>query len=270
MATNAGNVKVTSELESLDLRTSGKLIAELSRQAAGLEIFTLPGDGRKMLVHNFAVGSYDVLDVAPPPRTHVIHSVDSFVAIAEDFQTRADSKPRIWHGKDAVVLICDDDDRRDSVRLPLPASEPLSWLWNLKRQSEPMNQGELIRVLRLKLGQPSDLVAKFRKLDFSAGRTGKANVEHGKESLGREIIAEVNGVDALPDVLNVSVRITDVPGANSPQTVRVGLEIDAQREEFYLSPMPGELDAAIDRMHADLHDVLSNALPGLPVYYGSP
>jgi len=265
-----GDLKVTSELESFDLRTSGKLIAELSRRAAGLEIVTLPGDGRKMLVHNFAAGSYEVLDVAPPPRTHVIYSVDSFVAIAEDFQTRADSKPRIWHGKDAVVLVCDDNDRRDSARLALPASEPLSWLWNLKRKTEPMNQGELIRVLRLKLGQPSDLVAKFRKLDFSAGKTGAARVEHGKESLGREIIAQVNGVDDLPDVLDVSVRITDVPGANHPETIRVGLEIDATREEFYLSPMPGELEAAVDRMHADLHKKLIAALPGLPVYYGAP
>lgn len=252
----------------------GGLIAGLARQAAAVSLVTLPGDGRTVGVFNHATAELTYRPIEPAPRDHRVFSVESFTDIAARVVGSMRGLivgPVAWHGHDAVVLVCDDADRRDRVTLALPPSEPFTWLGQLAK-SPSMNQTTLIRVLRLKLGQPAELVSRFRKLDFSAGKTGASRVEHGKESLGREIQAVVQGIDELPDVLDVSVRITDVPGANKPETIRVGLEIDPQREEFFLAPMPGELEAAVDRMHADLHARLGNVLGevGIPVYYGAP
>ena len=252
----------------LDVRTSGALIADLAARAAKLEMEVLPGDRRELLIHNRATGAYEIRPIKPGPRNHVVHSVESFVDYARTCAENGDLEPVAWHGEETVVLVLDDCDRRDVVTLPIPKSDPLLWLMEAAREPIPMNQAVFVRTLRLKLGQPAELVGRFRKLDFAAGRSGAATILHGKESLGREVYAAVNAPEALPDVLNVSVRVTDVPGANALETIRVGLEIDAQREEFFLCPLPGELEAAVDRMHAALHKTLSVQLGEIPVYYG--
>jgi hypothetical protein len=262
-----------TKMEALDIKTSGKLIAVLSRNATAVEVKELPGDGRELLIHNHATGAYEVRSIPPACRNHRVFSVESFLAAARDeWDGVSEDAAVVWHGRDSVVLVFDDGDRRDRLTLDLPASEPFTWLTRLAERPEPMDQGTLVRVLRLRLGQPAELVGRFRRLDFDASRKGVAAVEHGRESLGREIVAAVQGLDALPDVIQVSVPVTDVPGANRPDTIRVGLEIDAQREQFYLAPMPGEMIGAVDRMHAELHATLAGGLAAkkIPVYYGSP
>jgi len=256
-----------------------QLLIDTSQQAAGGQILGLLDVRRQVVAIN---GKTEIFVVPPPPRGHVLHSMEDVLRFAEasleveaGVITRA---PVIWHGESDVVVICDDADRWDRATFPLQRSRQYLALLACElaadTQRRALSQTELIRLLRFDLGVEPATVARFRRLNWQTSGDAVSHQEHVDQQLSKSVVAKVQAVDELPDVLRIVCPVYDHPGLNGPQGIACGLEIDASRQEFYCQPLPGELAAAQQRVQAALHDWLVEELAAaaceIPVYYGVP
>jgi hypothetical protein len=249
-----------------------KLIQETAQKAQQARVLPeLSGDGRRAFVQQ----GDTIKDYTIPPsaRSHVVHRLDDLIAYA----LRADNpKPVVWHGVTGVVLLPDDADRRDRVEFPLAYSERYMCLAKLAAEPQPLSQSQFIRLLRLELGLDSLVVKQFRRIDWQNGGEGSTEIQHGNARVAKSIIAKVQGIDELPDELNVQVPVYQQTCERQTYVVKCAVEIDTVNQQLQLVPFPDELERVIDLAQASIHDRLIAALDGMdgqktiPVYYGEP
>ena len=227
-------------------------------------------------IARFAVEGQVVDFAVPPvPRDHRVGSIEDLARIAEDL-TDEMCHGMVFHGTDAVILLTDQDDRRDAVELHLPFSAPFGALWARAHTSPAQpwvfDQPGLVRFLRLTLAVDDPiLIGKFRRIDWKQSDEGSAEVRHGVDKMGRAINAAVQGIDELPEWIDVDLPVYDVEGERGLHRVRLLLEIDAVNRQFVLVPRPGDLQRAIDEHQRDIADRLARLLPErVTHYYGTP
>jgi len=184
-------------------------------------------------------------------------------------------RPVVWHGPAAVVLVIDDADRRDRVAFPLTLSERFACLGRLAREKPWHQQAEFIRLLRIDLLVDPLIVMKFRKLDWDQKTEGSGEVRHGRERLGNAIMAQVQGIEELPEDLDISAPVYQQPGERREYLVRCAVEIDVVNRRFALRPVADEIERVIDLAQADIGCRLESLLhdgqgPDVPIYYGHP
>jgi len=214
-------------------------------------------------------GEHKIIPIPPADRDHQVGSLQDLINYVVGV---VDSQPVIWHAVDGVCLVIDDADRRDRVTFPLTASEQAAAIKSVA--GEPLKQAALIRLLRFQIGADPLLIDKFRRLDWSHSTEGRAEVRHGKESLGKDIEAKVQGVDELPEEIIVEIPLYTQQGERDEYAIRLGIDIDAVNQNFRVSPLPGELQSAIDSHQDSIRSRLGLELAGaevpVPIYYGSP
>ena len=223
-------------------------------------------------------GELQELEIPQPLRNHVVNSLDDLVAYCSfALKNEMTAKPTIWHGKDGVVLIYNDDERRERVTFPLSLSSKFSTLQKLQEGKPYFMQPEFIRLLRFELGMDNaKVVSQFRKLNWKLGIETDREVTHGNNRLGKNVIDKVEGVAELPDELTVSVPVYKEAGERAEYVVQCGIEIDTVNQRFQLLPLPDELERiqnlAQESIFARLKDGLaeSNAVKEFSVFYGEP
>jgi len=218
-----------------------------------------------------ADGPIVAFDVPPEPRAHAVEDLETLAALASAAASAVEGHgSALWFSPREIVLLFDQADRREEARMPLPVSEPFQALQGLSAQ-DLLTQKGLIRLLRLRLGvdNPATL-DRFRRLDWSTTARTKAETRHQKESLGKEIVAAVQGVEEIPDTLTVTVPVYDLPGLPCPQDVRLALEVDAGEQRFTLVPLPGQLAAAKAAAADTVRAALTAMAPDVPLYCGRP
>ena len=255
-------LKEALELIQKTAQTAQKpiLMAELSK------------DGRKAYV---ALGGQILEYVQEPPnRNHIVHTLVDLILYA---RASASVDPVAWHGPAGVVLVIKDSDRRDFVMFPLTFSNRFLMLRELAEKKPAFKQLQFIRLLRVDLGLDNlAVVAQFRKLNFTMNDGGTNDFQHGRDLLGKEIIAKVKGSSELPDELPVLVPVYQQAGERTDFTVRCAIEIDTVNQMFQLLPLPDELERVVDLAQASIHGRLTAALgeidgqSAIPVYYGEP
>jgi hypothetical protein len=150
----------------------------------------------------------------------------------------------VYVAEDQVRLHYSSADRRDRATVVMTATEP--WRW-LAASHQPMTQRELIRLLRITfdgcLPTGPGLIGLIRNLKFNNAGQVEANIQHGNESIGKNILNAVNGTAALPEEFSLQVRIFE----NFPlvQNVRCALEVIPEVARFEVIPFPQELAAAM-------------------------
>lgn len=232
----------------------------------------LSGDGRKAFVQQG--DQIKEFALPAPRRQHRVHSLVDLIPYARRPDNPA---PVVWHGADRARLLIDDSDRRDAVDFPLTRSKRFETL-RVQADSKPaFDQPRFIRLLRIELGLDNlKIVAQFRRLDWSAGAQGVSEVQHGMDKMGKSILAKVQGIDELPDQLDVSVPVYQQSGERTEYVVRCAIEIDTQNQRFQLVPLPDELERVLDLAQAAIHQRLTASLSAadgqnaIPVYYGEP
>ncbi len=272
------NEKVLMQGEAL-LRSSTspadalKLIQDTAQEAQAAHILPeLSGDGRKAFVQQG--GEIKEFSLPPAPRRHVVHSLVDLILYAR----REDNKfPVVWHDDSGVALLTDDADRRDAVTFPLTPSERFETLAMLAEDKPTFDQAKFIRLLRVDLGLDNlKIVAKFRRLDWSLSDDGGGDVQHGANKVSKSVMAKVQGIDELPDELDVQVPVYQQTGERQTYIVKCAIEIDTLNRLLQLVPLPDELERVIDLAQASIHDRLTAALGEIdgqqviPVYYGKP
>jgi hypothetical protein len=251
---------------SLHADTLGK-IQTMAVEAAGVKILEIPGDPDHVLVASG--GTFSERPVPAAHRSHTVRSLDDFSRACE----RWGEQGTIWHSDTRITLVTDDLARRDGVLFLLQFSEQFERLRKL-RTDPRLNQAGIIRLLRHDLAGavPGDLVPLFRKLDFKRRSDGTTNLQHGRESLGRSVEAEVSGTAELPELITADVRVYGSVGLIWKKSIRLTLDVDATNEVFYLAPEPDALEAAIQSTQADIANSLSANLTDDPprIFYGEP
>lgn len=250
----------------------GEAVATADAKAALKEKVTevpFPSDGRtKTFLHN---GELIEKDVPADLRAHSVDSVADIVAAAQRWKT----KNIIFISGREVVLVLDDDDRRETVTMDLKQTALFETLAKLN-ESPKMDQTQLIRLLRRDLRKATEaekILPLVRNIKFKQHTEGSSFVQHGSESLGRTIENEVLGIDKdnpLPSLIVVNTSVYQNPGEEVFSLgIGLDLEILTTEQKFVLKPMPGDLEAAIEGAKGSIRKRLVEQLKEAGIFFGS-
>ncbi len=171
--------------------------------------------------------------------------------IAQRMGAKALLNPAIFYDEDAVVLAYDIDDRRDFAICNLQRSSQ----WNKLQQvaNKAMPQKDFIRLLRVDFRgclADTSLLNLLRGVQWTANDSGQTNIQHGKESLGRQITSQVQGVDVIPEELALTIPVFE----NHSFRVRVQCAIDVivDSRSFGITPFPQEMHNALESALDDI------------------
>lgn len=212
--------------------------------------------------------------IDPEARTHKAGSLDSFAQLAV-----RGAVPSVWHSVDQVVAILDDgpaSDLLDRVTWNLTRSEKFAAL--IGPAKEPKDQAKFVRFIEKYFREEIEaknpgLLGDLRALKFRTVDDQTGNIQRGRESMGREIDAELTGADKLPELVLLTVpRWAELP---ITCTIKCRLNVDATERKLSLEPLGDEVNFAEIQCHAALGEVLVKALMDagdgvFPVFHGSP
>lgn len=234
-------------------------------------IFNLPGEraGRYAIVTPSPAGkpaSIEVKLTEPDWHSEELEDIEQLAKFIVATAATNEAAGAIYIGAEQVVYVFDFEDRRDRATVSLETTKPWDWL---AIDQHPMSQAQIIRLLRITfdrcLPPDSALVNVLRQVKFTTGATVEANIQRGKEALGKQIMSEAAGVSNFPDEFVLQVNV--FKGLNRPKSVRVALEILPDVSKFELIPFPGEIDASMRDTLADIQEEL--AATKVPTFIGS-
>lgn len=211
-------------------------------------------------------------DLSVPPRCHTVETLDDFILAVERW---GDSRSSIWiapNGTGVLAILNDEGDRRERVRLALHETAAFRRLRELEKAPKLDQQG-LVRLLRYDLaGQwsPPGLLGAVRKIKFRSGTSGESSIQHGNESLGRTIEAEVTGADQIAEAFQVSAPVWSNRGEESVYTVQLDLEIVPASQAFLVRPCPDQITDVINFAMVSLRERLLRELSDNTVVFGLP
>ena len=194
------------------------------------------------------------------------HTIDNLAAVPER------AGPVVWLDDQIITVVVDDGTRRDKAVLKLPVTPQFE---NLQRGENltPHTQAEFVRRLRVDLAGTlpagSKLLELVRRIKWGSGGETVGELQHGKESMGREISAQCNGTTAFPEEITLAVRVYNVPDIPAREAVRCAVEIFPHEQRFALTPLPMQLPDAVAKVLAALYLDLRKSLPeGVLLYRG--
>lgn len=250
------------------LKEALDLLFSVGQQAAAVQVVPIPGDPRTVLVSQS--GKNERLAVPPPPRSHVVNTVDALIDAVKHY-----GKPEstvVWHNADECWIMIDDDDRRDTVQLDLVLSDEYKRVQALA--SQPLlDQRQVLTLLRYDLRGcgVEGLVPIFRRLDWKTGAQIAGEVQRGRETLGKTVEAAVAGVSDIPEEIPLQLKVYSTPGIDVRVPVVLGLDPDPNLAKFSVKPLPDELTTALRVVQSILHDALVESLDEkIGVFNGSP
>jgi uncharacterized protein YkuJ len=223
-----------------------------------------PGDPDHIM-HTLRPGMEPEMHTVEPPVLHVkLLNPESLHQFVVDQDQPFD--PEIYVDAAQVTLVINRKTRRDRVYCPLEMSTPFAWLKNAS--DKPLSQSQLIRLLRITfagcLPPESALLSIIRNLKFTAGSEANANIQHSKESLGKQIAAAVHGTSDVPDETVLTVRIFN--NFHVGGDVHCAIEVFPAEQQFKITPYPREIERVLDEA---LHRV-ADLFEAMPVYFGAP
>ena len=251
-------------------------ISQQAVKAAGVRVVTIPVEPGHRYATVDQSGCLEFHDAAPHPREHDVKDVAAIADLAAAYIGGVDINVVIWYSRDGIVMLFNDDTRRDVATLTLEYSPQITSLQAMESQ-KAMNQAAIVRLLRVVfrdcLSQAGNLIDILRKIKFRKNEAGGSDIAQGKSSIGRSIQAELSGEGVIPDEV-----ILDVPvflGQPWRASVLCVLEADPANECFTLMPMAGAIEQAIRSGEEKMAIALDSALAatqasGVQRYYGTP
>lgn len=209
----------------------------------------------------------------PPVRKHTFLSLLHLVKRANE-EAAGPSHPVIWHDDSHVRLLFDDVIREDVATFKLLETKQFELAKGLA--SRQFNQRDLVRVLRTTLSDSvdADLLPIVRKINFRATSGGTSEVQHGKESMDRSIVAELTGAGELPEQVVISCdlyqNLGEIDAIETSIEIPCAVEIDPDQQLFYLLPVPGVIEERQRHVGYSIDEWLRASVGAVPVYYGTP
>lgn len=244
-----------------------KKLGELFADGAEVEFAQHKQLPRKVFVRT-KEGTLD-LDAEAPLRNHRLSDLQSLLDFTAGDATAP--RPEVFFGDGAVTVCCDRLDRREFATLHLAKTTRWRKLEALAQTPLVAESKALIRFLRFELAAQGidQLLAGIRKVDFTRTSSGKAHVEHGRESLGRSVEMAVQKAEDIPETFRIVVPIYATPGVQDNVDVQLGVEIDIEQQRFILRVIPDELERGIQAVQSQLRTRIAQALPAVPLFGGT-
>ncbi len=244
-----------------DLVAFAKQQQDLGKEVCGA-VFTqgntFEKDGSYLLVERNANGvKFTEKTPKPAARAYVAESLDSIVQLTDKFATdRADKKIFVFVSQGGIVTLLDEDDRKERLSFDMRLSDAMCAIEGLADPTEPgedppyaFGQRDFIDFLRRKVNgevEPDSLISSVRQVKFTKSDNGESKIQTGRESIGRQVEAEMTGADKIPDEVTISVpyyeNVRDSGGNLFKVAVDFVLDTNIAEGKFLLRPKAGEID----------------------------
>lgn len=265
----------------MDLKDSIELIQDSAVAAAGarnkIEIVKLPGEPEYIYGVVNAAGELERHETVAAPRKHRLLGVDQVGTFVTEMSSRLECEPTVWYAPDGVRIVLDDGkelNRHGGGIVPLVFTPQFARLKELEKGVK-FGQKEFVRLLRNQLvdcmtEDLEKLLRSVRSLNFSSQRGSSATINQGRESLGLTIEAEVaSTVGPIPETVTLQVRVFTDPSLIIQRKILCSMDADASDNTLCLTPLPMQLDTALQDEMEHLHRLLEGAVE-VPVFYGVP
>lgn len=246
--------------------------------AARGEIVTIPGNAREaFFVHN---GTATPIGLPPALRQHEVCELDELCRYVKDRIATPGDDPKsivVWHGRDEVVVILDDADRRDRVTLGLAKTNAWEWVEACDHTRPRLDAKEFLTLLKTTLDECVDPAAlhdwqvALRNVRLTRKVASEQTTERGLEKLGREIQNECAGADAVPQVLMVSAAVYRNCGeVDVVADVTFDVSIDFDAGKFVLNPIGDRIANAVDACQHGIGEYVREKTGLQSVFHGTP
>lgn len=183
------------------------------------------------------------------PRRHKLVSLAEAILYAND--KGKPEKSVIWFDRDGVVILLDDETRRDQANLSLDYTPQLLLLQSLEKNKNTFEQQEFRRLLRIDLAgcRPDDALFNWvSDMRWSVAGESGGRLTHQKDSMGSDLEHEaMSDYGQCPEEIELSIRIFDDPALLSRRPVRCSVEVLTKERRFRLLPLPLAIHDAIEQ-----------------------
>lgn len=218
-------------------------------------------------------GEMDRTIAAEPLANDKASDLDTIVRVVKE----ANNPLEIWYSRASVIGL-DGVGHYNRVTMPLKESPQLAQLiaWDA-RQRVNVGQRELVMLLRTTfagcLPSHPTFLENVRKLRTSKAAEVNSEIGKGKVSLGRSVIAEMSGVELIPEEITIRVPVFAAASLLAFADVRVCVDPNPEEEQFTLVVIPGQIEQAWRAgevyIQAKLAALLGNESE-IPLYHGTP
>lgn len=207
----------------------------------------------------------------PPAERSIATDISTLV----DWAKEAKAGSEVWYSRRGIVG-SPSPERPDAGRcsLPLAPSPQLAFLIGVDKTPASLTQTQLIRTLRTTLFGTfgGDLLVSVRKINLKKGKEVNVEQQRGKVSMNRSDIAEMTGISDIPEVVAFEVPVFSSANIGARAVVKCDLDLNADTENFTLTVLPGEIEAAFVKGEAWLSKEILDCIgkDKVTVYYGEP
>lgn len=225
-----------------------------------------PGDGNR-------AASVGRVEVEPAPRNYQSESLEGLCGVVVDLANKFVDRGgvRVFAGRARVLAILGEDVRRDSVTMMLSISEPFQTLIDASEDLDGIAQADLLWTLKSQFRNnvaPASFLPNLKQMRFKRDTAGTSDMSPGRESLGRQVMAEIVGATGdFPETVTLTCPMySNLPTAPMA-TVECALRVNLEQQTFTLKPIDGELDRVRGEFDAWLAKELEGRLNGAAVVY---
>lgn len=211
----------------------------------------------------------------PPVR----NEADDLATLAEVAKAwAADFAVAVWYDRDRVQAVAAvPDSPPHTCTVTLEPSAQLAKLAEWRAAGRQLvTQKEFVLLLRTLFhgcwnAHPT-LLDTVRKLRVQSASDGASEVQRGKISLGKSMVAEMSGVGDIPERVTFEVPVFAGRAVVATADVRVVLDPDAESGQLLVVVLPDEIDRAYAAGEERAQEMLDGLLEGasIPVYHGRP
>lgn len=229
-------------------------IARLVENQHEATVITIPGESPHVVRLQLRDGSIDTIELKPPDRRIWMTSIDDLVDLAVqhfDASVKDNDRQLITFTQNEIVLHFDYTLGRECAYLPLTPTKEFTFFESCHRGNGQLEVKQLRTALRYDLRKCFDdpnLVAQVSSLSTTGLDNKQANADRGRESLGRQISAQVDNPDKMPDELQeFAVRRYSNPELDVRYQLQCILDPDAATSRWILKPIEDSYTAFIDK-----------------------
>lgn len=245
-------------------------IEELTKKAMTAQVIQVP-ERKGVYLLQKPDGTAEMMVADPSWHNEVLDTPEELVRFIKDDIANGGGDANtaaIFYSEQFINFVYSLEDRRDIATCMLKQSPQYQWL--AKFGGQPMTQASLVRALRIDFRgclQHEGFLTVVRNLKWAVNSDGERAIQHGRESMGKNLIAELKGEAAIPEETALLVPVFD--NWNGRKLVRCAVEIDPANQSFAITPYPQEMKTAMDDTLADIAEAFE-AIEGLGVYRGRP
>jgi hypothetical protein len=253
--------------------------------AAGPRVIDLPDEPEGVYAIVGADGYVRKETAERPPIQNVAYDIDTLCRAVIDSQGEEPADPKdeefaeIWYSRNGVVALYDrnqPDSRGSRCTLTLSPSPQLAMLQKWEQHGgATIKQSEFVLLLRTMFAGcgVDGLLPIIRGVKATRGAEVSSQIQQGKVSMNKSIVAEMSGTAAIPEQAMFWVPMFAQAAVQNEQRVRIAIDPQPETEAFRLIVLPGDIEKA----QADAEEALAKSIKAalgdgctIPVFRGTP